>query len=108
MDLLVVPQSLQREVIRLNHDLPSAGHAGKHRTSSKIKTKYYSYGMSKDIQNYIVRCATCNQNKKSVRYGKHPMMNYHAGAPMERVHFDLIGPLPKTAQGNEYILMMVE
>ena len=57
-DLLVVPQSLQREIIRLNHDLPSAGHAGKHRTSSKIKTKYYWYGMSKDIQNYIVRCAT--------------------------------------------------
>ena len=36
------------------------------------------------------------------------MMNYHAGAPMERVHIDFIGPLPKTAQGNEHILMMVD
>ena len=27
---------------------------------------------------------------------------------MERVHIDLLGPLPKTAAGNEHILMMVD
>ena len=27
---------------------------------------------------------------------------------MERVHIDFLGPLPKTAAGNEHILMMVD
>ena len=36
------------------------------------------------------------------------MTNYQAGAPMERVHLDFLGPLPKTPQGNEYVLMMVD
>jgi transposase InsO family protein len=36
------------------------------------------------------------------------MTPYHAGAPMERVHLDFMGPLPKTKKGNEYVLMMVD
>ncbi len=36
------------------------------------------------------------------------MTMYQAGAPMERVHIDFIGPLPKTKRGNEHCLMMVD
>ena len=36
------------------------------------------------------------------------MQEYHAGAPMERVHLDFLGPLPRTPRGNEYVLMMVD
>ena len=36
------------------------------------------------------------------------MTEYQAGAPMERVHIDFIGPLPKTERGNEHCLMMVD
>ena len=36
------------------------------------------------------------------------MLKYHAGAPMERVHLDFLGPLPRTARGNEFVLVMVD
>ena len=36
------------------------------------------------------------------------MTEYQAGAPMERVHIDFIGPLPKTERGNKHCLMMVD
>jgi len=39
---------------------------------------------------------------------KVPLPEFHAGAPMERVHKDFLGPLPKTARDNEHCLMMVE
>ena len=39
---------------------------------------------------------------------RHPMLSYHSGSPMERVHLDFIGPLPRTERGNEHILMMVD
>ena len=41
-------------------------------------------------------------NKELFTYGKVPMTEYQAGAPMERVHIDFIGPLPKTERGNEH------
>ena len=47
-------------------------------------------------------------SKKPNRYGKCPMISFHAGAPMERVHLDFLGPLPKTSRGNQNILMMVD
>ena len=106
--LLVVPSALQTRVMELNHDLPSAGHAGIDRTTAKMKSKYFWFGMNRDIKNYIISCSVCNQNKKTTKYGKCPMVNYHAGLPMERVHLDFIGPLPRTAGGNEHILMMVD
>ena len=107
-DLLVVPYSLRQELLKLNHDLPSAGHPGINRTYSKLRSRYFWHGMSRDVEEYVKACAVCNKHKKNVRYGKHPMKTYHAGAPMERVHLDFIGPLPKTSQGNEHILMMVD
>ena len=51
----------------------------------------------------------CLQSEKKANvYGWVPMQEYHAGAPMERVHLDFLGPLPKTPRGNEYVLMMVD
>nr|XP_054764688.1 uncharacterized protein LOC129271338 [Lytechinus pictus] len=107
-DVIVIPESLRHDIIRLNHDPPSAGHAGINRTRAKLKSKYYWYRMSEDIRIYIARCATCNQNKKATRPGRHPMKSFHASAPMERVHLDFMGPLPKTTNGNENILVMVD
>jgi len=43
-----------------------------------------------------------------LRYGRVPLTNYQAGAPMERVHIAFLGPLPRTANGNEHCLVMVD
>ncbi len=57
---------------------------------------------------YVSSCQECNRSKKPVRTARYNLTSYHAGAPMERVHLDFLGPLPKTRQGNEYILVMVD
>ncbi len=105
---LVIPESMKQEALKMNHDLRSSGHQGVARTKSRMKEKFYWYGMGKDVANYVASCAVCNKNKKSARQGHNPMQEYQAGAPMERVHLDFMGPLPKTTRGNEYILMMVD
>ena len=107
-NLLWVPQSLREEVIRQNHDLPSAAHQGRERTAARIKLKYVWYGMSQDIKEYVRHCPICEQNKKPNRYNRCPMTRYHAGVPMERVHLDFLGPLPKTPRGNLHILVMID
>ena len=91
-----------------HHDIPSAAHQGVARTKAKLREKFFWYQMSKDIESYVLSCDVCSRNKKNRCYGKVPMTEFHAGAPMERVHIDFIGPLPKTPKGNEHCLMMVD
>ena len=64
--------------------------------------------MSRDVKCCIASCKACIECKKPNRYLKCPLTNYHAGTPMEMVHLDFIGPLPKTLKGNEHILLMVD
>ncbi|VDI27662.1 Hypothetical predicted protein [Mytilus galloprovincialis] len=105
---LVIPSSLKDTVMELCHELPSAGHQGMVRTMAKVKTRYQWYRMTSDIKAFVATCSVCNKNKKPNRYGRCPMINYHAGSPMERVHLDFMGPLPKTKNGHENILMLVD
>jgi hypothetical protein len=60
------------------------------------------------VSAYVKGCMECNQNKNATVSARHPMLSYLAGSPMERVHLDFIGPLPRTERGNEHILMMVD
>ena len=92
--LLVIPDSLKNMVMSLHHDIPSSGHQGVARTKAKLKEKFYWFRLSRDAESYVLTCSVCNQNKKTKAYGRVPLTEYQAGAPMERVHIDFIGPLP--------------
>ena len=105
---LVIPSSLKDDVLHAHHDLPSAGHQGIARTKARVKERFYWYRIGRDVAMYVSACPVCNKNKKSSRHGKVPMQEYQASEPMERVHINFLGPLPKTAHGNEYVLVMVD
>ena len=98
---LVVPKGLRTRLLEGYHNIPSGGHQGVDRTRAKIQEKYYWYKMARQIKDYVNSCAICNQNKKPNRKACGALINYHAGSPMERVHLDFLGPLPKTIRGNE-------
>ena len=91
-----------------HHDIPSAAYQGVARTKAKLREKFFWYQLSKDVETYVLSCDVCSKNKKNRCYGKVPMTEFYAGAPMERVHIDFIGPLPKTPKGNEHCLMMMD
>ena len=95
-------------VVEMCHNIPSSGHQSAERTINRVKQKYYWYGMSKWITNYVNMCEICNRNKKPNRKARCPLTKFHAGAPLERVHLDFLGPLPKTERGNEHVLMIVD
>ena len=105
---LVIPDALMEVVVEMCHNIPSSGHQSAERTINRVKQKYYWYGMSKWITNYVNMCEICNRNKKPNRKARCPLTKFHAGAPLERVHLDFLGPLPKTERGNEHVLMIVD
>ena len=106
--LFVVPTALREEVLQSCHDVKASGHLGQKKTLAKLKMFFIWYGMSKHCLNYVMTCSVCNLNKKASVKPRGPLGAYHAGAPMQRIHIDILGPLPESSQGNKYILMMVD
>ena len=61
--VVVGNNSLKRGVIRLFHDLPSAGHPGIANTRALINRDYWWPNMPQDVEEYVKGCATCQANK---------------------------------------------
>ena len=104
--LLLVPGKLKTDVLRIFHSNVMAGHFGVTKTTNKIKEKFYWYRMREDIRNYISTCNQCNKAKSLKPKPQATLKSYLAGNPMDRIAMDILGPLPKTKQGNKYILVI--
>ena len=107
-DIVVVPKALREEVMRMCHDATSAAHQGRKRTQDRLNKSFFWFRCTKDIKNHIEACSPCARNGVDGKKPKYPHAADHAGIPMERIHMDFVGPLPKTEEGNEYVLVIVD
>ncbi|GFO22607.1 gypsy retrotransposon integrase-like protein 1 [Plakobranchus ocellatus] len=88
---LVIPVHLKVEVLRLAHDIRSAGHQGIKRTKDRLRG-YWWYCCSADIKSYINSCSACNSMKKNnILTPRHPLTLYHASYPIQRDYLDFLG-----------------
>lgn len=106
--LILIPRSLQEQVLKSCHDTKLSGHFGQQNTFSRVKSKFIWHGMRQDTSDHVRTCAVCNINKKSNRKAKGPLGQFHAGTPMERIHMDFLGPLKESKRENKYILVVID
>src|SRR5436190_152070 len=101
------PKDLRSTIIGEMHCSPMGGHRGVNKTYHRIKHNYYWENLKSDIQQYIQQCLRC-QRRKLVRVKtKQPMIITDTpGSSFDKVAMDIVGPLPKTERGNEYILTL--
>lgn len=105
---LVVPSKFRKGIIEEHHNNILAGHLGIKKTYMKISSKYYWKGMYQDIATHITTCLDCNMRKgdPSEMIGKYkPIITKK---PLELIAVDIVGPLPKSIDGNLYILLFVD
>ena len=106
---LVVPEPYRSVVLKYYHDIPTAAHLGVEKTVQKIKQNFYWPGMKQYVKDYIRMCDQCASRKPVVqKKSRAPLGTYNVGAPMERVAIDVLGPLPKTHNGNKYCLVLTD
>ena len=103
---LVVPGRLRREIFQQLHSSLTAGHLGIHKTTRKIKERFWWPKLKGDVELWCKRCDQCAFRKMSQGKRKAPLRQYQVGMPLERVAMDVIGPLPETERGNKYILVI--
>ena len=103
---LWVPRSLIPAVLKSLHDY--SGHLGCAKTIDKVRTRFHWFELRNDIELYIQQCTVCQRVKDPVRRNRGELRNIASGYPLERIGIDIVGPLPKTEQGNSYIVVMVD
>ena len=103
---IVMPTKLRKTVLKQLLDVPTAGHLGVKKTLMKVRSRYFWFGLRRDVENWISKCDVCASRKPPHRKSKAPMKVYYVGVPMERLAIDIAGPLPKTNKGHKYILVI--
>ena len=105
---LVVPTPQREDLMKLYHDIPSAGHLGWKTVLDKVRRDFYWPGMKEYIISYCTSCDTCAARKPCRSKNRAPLGKLLTGAPMEKVGIDVLGPLTRTDNGNKYILVMCD
>ena len=101
-----VPEIEDRErLLSQAHD--QLGHFGQRRTLHLLQQRYYWSGQSRDVQNFVRSCHVC-QTENPEWPKSHELRSISPGGRFNRCGLDLVGPLPRTASGNEYIITCVE
>ena len=105
---LVLPVQCRSVVLHLAHDIPMAGHLGVAKSKDRVLQRYYWPGVFRDIANYCRSCEACQRSvpRRPVRTQMVPMPLI--AVPFKRIAMDLIGPLPRTQHGNQFILTIVD
>ena len=103
---LLVPRSKQKDVFEHLHIHATGGHLGTEKTISKIIVAFYWPGLRRDVQQLCKKCDQYAARKHSHGKKKAPLQQILVGSPMERIAIDVLGPLPKTRQGNQFVVVI--
>jgi len=109
---IVIPPTvyLRRQLLRLFHDAPTAGHPGRDETQRKVQERYWWPGMNTWISDYVAGCAICQQNKNLTHPLKIPLFRIPTqedATPFSQVAFDLITQLPES-NGHDAVFTIVD
>lgn len=106
--LLIAPRQIRSKILHELHDNRTSGHLGRDRTIKAVKRRVYWPGMSTDIKRWCKECDVCARAKAGPGFSKSPLHQSVIGAPLDRVGIDIVGPLPRTNNGNEYIIVLCD
>jgi len=84
------------------------GHEGFDKTYERLRKSFYWKGMTVDIKRFISCCENCQLNKKNEIPDPTEKYATPVEAPFSHLGLDIIGPLPETSSGNQYIIVIVD
>ncbi|KXJ06192.1 Retrovirus-related Pol polyprotein from transposon 412 [Exaiptasia diaphana] len=85
------------------HDGIEGGHLGRFKTLRKMQESFWRPGMSTAVTDYCKSCLVCAECKSGKR-PRAPLTTMTSTSPMQRIHVDIVGPIPRSRKGNSYIL----
>ena len=104
----VLPPSFVNMAFQLVHASPVAGHLGTARTIQRAKTNFYWLNLDRDVKEYVKGCVLC-QKFKGHKVKVPPARQWPiCKDKFQRIHMDLVGPLPASLCGQKLICVMTD
>ena len=100
---LVLPHVRRRKVLELAHRRPLAGHLGQLKMTRRILRNFYWLTLFRDVKEFCEQCPECQLTTRNKNW-RTPLIII--GEPFERIAMDIVGPLPKTSAGHQFILVV--
>ena len=102
------PKALQSILLKLAHDSPLSGHHAFDKTLERLSRYWYWEEIKDDVKFYCQACQICGKVNNPPHSRPIPLETLGpARCFNDRVHIDLMGPLP-TDQGMKYAMIMID
>ncbi|GFT28407.1 retrovirus-related Pol polyprotein from transposon 412 [Trichonephila clavipes] len=105
---LVLPRSRIPDVLKELHGSPTGGHFGVVKTLHRVRERFCWGKVRADVEQWCKSCDACSARKGPKIRSRGKLHRYNVGASFERIAFDILGPLPRTASGNKYLLVVMD
>ncbi|GFV31474.1 retrovirus-related Pol polyprotein from transposon 412 [Trichonephila clavipes] len=89
------------------HGSLTGGHFGVMKTLQKVRERFYWDNVWSDVEKCCRICDPCDSCKDPRKRTRGRLQLYNVGAPFERIAFDILGPLPRSSDGNNNILVVM-
>ena len=108
MNQLLLPKQCRQKVLQLAHSIPLSGHMGRDRTLQRIQQRFYWPSLFQDVDTYCCSCPECQKvsTPKKQRFPLIPLPVMEE--PFERIAIDIVGPLPRSHKGYQYVLVICD
>ena len=103
---IALPKFYRLSALKAYHD--EKGHFGIRKTFAALRDKYFWPRMYNEINNYVKSCNKCQFGKRDHNAHPLPLHPLPVSQLFGRMHIDIIGPLIKSTEGHEYILVVVD
>ena len=104
---IVVPKTLQQEVLKEAHSGRFAGHFAERRIYNTLKKSYWWKGMRAAVRTHCRSCLTRATRKGTGRASRPPLQPIAVGGPFHRMGVDVL-QLPLTESGNQYAIVFLD
>ena len=98
---LCIPENMQTTLIRRYHE---QAHVGQDRLTASLQEKFYFNGMKQKVAEVVNNCTVCQQIGGQNKPQQHTHKETMSEEPWQKISVDLVGPMPKSSNGNTYLL----
>ena len=100
-------QSKEERTLRIASAHEEVGHGGVESTYTYLKSKNVGWrNMWADVKEFTRRCDICCRHRDRAK--GNVQMRVELKDPFFRIGIDLVGPLPKSANGNRYLIVATD
>ena len=96
------------EKLKLILEAHNIGHESYYKTYQRLRKSYYWNEMVNDIKRIISKCDNCQLNRPQVYPEPTEDIPTEVEGSFTHLGLDIIGPLTKTSNNNQYILVVVD